>query len=147
MNQQAKDGLCQLLEKTPKDRRSKIEVETKDVEIAVDVTTKSRLTDKRQGNLSRNWPRKRESLPTTVVEYKENEIRDLLALERPKRKKDTSKVLCLNCKKVGHYANKCPERNNKVNKQRGTDLVTCHKCNQKGLYAGRCAEKSTLRLQ
>jgi hypothetical protein len=59
------------------------------------------------------------------VEYEEMEVRDLLALERPKKKKDTSKVLCLNCKELKHYAKKCPERNNKVNRQRGTDLVTC----------------------
>jgi hypothetical protein len=72
---------------------------------------------------------KRERLSRAVVEYEENEVRDLLALESPKRK-DTSKVLCLKCKKLGHYAKKCPERNNKVNRQRGTYLFTCHKCNQ-----------------
>jgi hypothetical protein len=125
MNQQAKDGLCQLLEKTPEDRRSKMKVETKDMEIALDVTTKSRLSSGRQGRLSRNCSRKRERLPTAIVEYEEMEVRDLLALERPKKKKDTSKVLCLNCKELEHYAKKCPERNNKVNMQRGTDLVTC----------------------
>jgi hypothetical protein len=84
------------------------------------------------------------------VEYKENEVRDLLAFKRPnrkKKKKDNNKVLCLNCKKLGHYAKKCPERNNKVNMQRRTDLVTCQKCNQKGHYASRCVEKSTLKLQ
>jgi hypothetical protein len=84
---------------------------------------------------------KEKGFPTTIVEYEENEVRDLLALERPKKKKDTSKVLFLSCKKHGHYARKCPERNNKVNKQRGTNLVTCQKCNQKGHYAGRCVEK------
>jgi hypothetical protein len=31
MNQQAKDGLCQLLEKTSEDRRSKMKVEMKDM--------------------------------------------------------------------------------------------------------------------
>jgi hypothetical protein len=50
------------------------------------------------------------------VEYQENEVRDLLALELPtkkkkKRKKDNSKVMCFDCKKTGHYANKCPEKN------------------------------------
>jgi hypothetical protein len=29
------------------------------------------------------------------------------------KKKDNSKVLCLNCKKLGYYARKCPGRNNK----------------------------------
>jgi hypothetical protein len=46
------------------------------------------------------------------VGYDENEIRYLLALERPK-KKDTSKVLYLNCKELGNFADKCPERRNK----------------------------------
>jgi hypothetical protein len=61
------------------------------------------------------------------VEYEENEVRDLLALERPKnnkkkkKKKDNSKVLCLNCKKLEHHAETCPE----PSRQRGTDLVTC----------------------
>jgi hypothetical protein len=63
------------------------------------------------------------------VEYGEKEVRDLLALERPKNKNDNSKVLCLNCKELGHYAKKCAERNNKVNRQRGTNLVTSSKCN------------------
>jgi hypothetical protein len=77
------------------------------------------------------------------VGYEENEVRDLPTTERPKKKKDTSKVLCLNCKKLGYYARRCPERN----KQRRTDVVTCQKCNQKGHYASRCVEKSTLKLQ
>jgi hypothetical protein len=71
------------------------------------------------------------------VEYEENEVRDLLALEIPKKKKkikkkDNSKALCWNCKKLRHYAKKCPERNDKVNKQRGTYLVTCQKMQLKG---------------
>jgi hypothetical protein len=40
MNQQAKDGLYQLLEKTPKDRRSKMKVEKKVMEIAHNTTAK-----------------------------------------------------------------------------------------------------------
>jgi hypothetical protein len=69
MNQQAKDGLCQLLEKTPEDGRPKMKVETKDMEIAPDVTIKSRLTGSRQGHLPRNCMKKRERFPTTIVEY------------------------------------------------------------------------------
>jgi hypothetical protein len=84
------------------------------------------------------------------VEYEENEVRDLLALEIPKKKKkkkkikekDDSNMLCWNCRELRHYAKECPE----PNRQRGTDLVTCQKCNQKGHYALRCEEKSTSRL-
>jgi hypothetical protein len=63
------------------------------------------------------------------------------------KEKDNSKVLCLNCKKLGHYARKYPGRNNKVSKQRRTDLVTCQKCNQNEHYTGKCAEKSTSKFQ
>jgi hypothetical protein len=86
----------------------------------------------KEEHLSRNCSRKRERFPTTVVEYEGNEVRDFLALERPKKKNDTSKVICLNCKKLRHYAKKCPERDKKVNKERRTDLVTCHKMQSKG---------------
>jgi hypothetical protein len=41
MNLQAKDGLCQLLGRTPEDGRPKMKVETKVMEIAPDVTIKS----------------------------------------------------------------------------------------------------------
>jgi hypothetical protein len=86
------------------------------------------------------------------MDYEENEVKDLLALEISKKKKKikkkyNSKVLCFHCKELGHYVDKCPERDNKANRQRGTDLVTCQKCNQKGHYARRCEEKSTSRLQ
>jgi hypothetical protein len=40
INQQAKDGLCQLLGKTPEDRRPKMKVKAKDVEMAADATAK-----------------------------------------------------------------------------------------------------------
>jgi hypothetical protein len=85
MNQQAKDGLSQLLRKTPEDRRSKMKVEVKEMETAPDVTTKRRLAGGKQGRLPRNCSRKRGRFPTAVVEYEEKEVIDLLALERPKR--------------------------------------------------------------
>src|SRR3954468_19552984 len=47
-------------------------------------------------------PKKRERSPT----YEEHELEELLALERPKKKKkDKSHVQCYNCKEMGHYAN------------------------------------------
>jgi hypothetical protein len=121
MNQQAKDGLSQLLGKTPEDGRPKMEAEMKDMEVAPETTTKSCLTSRRQGHLPGNCLKKRERFPTTVVEYEENEVRDLLALEIPKKKKikekDNSKVLCYKCKELGHYADQCPQKGNKENKQ------------------------------
>jgi hypothetical protein len=51
MNHQAEDGLCQLLRRTPEDRRSKMKVEMKVMEIAPDVTTKNLLSGGRQGCL------------------------------------------------------------------------------------------------
>jgi hypothetical protein len=54
MNQQAKDGLSQLLGKTPEDGRPNMEVEMKDVKATPDVTTKRRLAGGKQGRLSRN---------------------------------------------------------------------------------------------
>jgi hypothetical protein len=85
------------------------------------------------------------------VEYQENEIRDLLALELPTKKKkkkkkmnkvDTSTVQCFNCKELGHYANKCPE----PQQPRGTDLGICQGCNQKGHCARRYLEKNASKL-
>jgi hypothetical protein len=149
MNQQAKDGLCQLLEKTPEDRRFKMKVDKKVMEKAPDITTKCCFSCEEEGILSRNCSRKRERLPTTIVEYEEMEVRDLLALERPKNKKDTRKVLCLNCKELGHIAKKCPETNNKANIQgsmkKDLGMITCYKCKQKGHYADKCLENGTSR--
>jgi hypothetical protein len=154
MNQQAKDRLSQLLGKNPKDGRPKMEVETKDMKVAPKITTKSYLTGRRQEHLPRNCSKKRERFPTTVVEYEENEVRDLLALEISKKKKikkkDNSKVLCFRCKELGHYVDKCPERDNKANMQgsvkKNLNHITCFKCKQMGHYSNQCTEKSTSRI-
>jgi hypothetical protein len=85
------------------------------------------------------------------VEYEEMEVRDLLAIERPKKKKNNSMMLCFNCKEPRHYVKKCPEENNKANRPGGVkkdlSLITFYKCKQKGHYADKCAEKNTSRLQ
>jgi hypothetical protein len=92
--------MSQLQGKIPKDGRPKMEVETKDMEVAPETTTMSCSTGRRQGHLPRNCSKKRERFPTMIVEYEENEVRDLLALEIPKKKKkkikekDNSKTLC-----------------------------------------------------
>jgi hypothetical protein len=85
MNQQAKDGLSQLLGKSHEDGRPNMEVEMKDMEVAPETTTKSCLTGRRQGHLPGNCLKKQERFPSTVVEYEENEVRGLLALEIPKK--------------------------------------------------------------
>jgi hypothetical protein len=132
MNQQAKDGLSQLLGKTLEDRRSKIKVDKKVMETTRNVTTKCCFSCEEEEHLSRNCSRKRERFPMAIVEYGEKEVRDLLALERPKKKKDNSKVVCPNCKELGNYPKKCPERNNKANRQgrvkKDLKHITCYKC-------------------
>jgi hypothetical protein len=112
MNQQAKDRLSHLLERTPEVRRLKAKVEAKDKEEVPDTTAKSCLTSRKQERLPGNCTKKRERFSTTVVEYQENEVTELLALELPtKKKKDLSHVTCFKCKQKGHYLNQCPEKN------------------------------------
>jgi hypothetical protein len=100
--------------------------------------------------LSRNCSKKREYFPTAVVEYEENEVKDLLALEGPKRQKDNSKVMCTKCKELGHYKRNCPTYHG-VNRQDSTkrdlSMITCFKCKQKGHYSDRCPENGTSRPQ
>jgi hypothetical protein len=50
MNQQAKDGLCQLLEKTPEDGRSKMKVEKKVMETSHHITTKCYFSCEEEGH-------------------------------------------------------------------------------------------------
>jgi hypothetical protein len=92
-----------------------------------------------------------------MVEYEENEVRDLLALEVTKKKKkmikrkDNSKVMCSKCKEPGHYKRKCPTRYHGVNMQDSTkrdlSMITCFKCKQKGHYSDKCPEKGAPRPQ
>ena len=63
------------------------------------------------------YPKKRSrrpgNFPTFERRYEEHELEELLALEKPKKKKDKSQVQCCNCKEMGHYANECPEKKKK----------------------------------
>src|SRR3954470_19265365 len=96
-------------------------------------------------------PKKRERFPTFEMRYEEHELEELLALERPKKKKkDISQLQCYNCKEMGHYASDCPEKKkNQGNKQEellpkeNKDIrqVMCFKCKELGHYAYKCLEK------
>jgi hypothetical protein len=151
MKQQAKDGPCQLLGKTQEDGRFKMKVVDNFPETTPNHITKCCYLCEEEGHLSRDCLKTQERFPTTIVEYEESELRDLLALERPKNKKENRKVMCFNCKDLGHYANQCPGRNNKANRQgnmkKNLNHIACYTCKQQGHYLYQCTEKSTSRLQ
>ena len=92
------------------------------------------------------------------MEYEDQQLEDLLALEKPKKKKynnfkekDLSQVICYTCRHPGHYANECPEKKNKgiatrgyvANKEHRKDLshVTCFGCKEEGHYRSECPER------
>jgi hypothetical protein len=156
MNQQAKDRVSQLLGKTPEDGRPKLKVENKIMGTTHNLTTKCCFSCEEEGHLSRDCLKKRKRFSTIALEYEENEVKDLLALKIPKKKKkmimkkDISKVQCFLCKELGYYANKCPEKGNKAispgSMKKNLIHITCYKCKQKGHYADKCSENGTSRL-
>src|SRR3954463_5509066 len=122
------------------------------------VTTKCCYSCEEEGHISSNCPKKRERFPTFVVKYEEHELEELLALERPKKKKkcpnpskkDITQEQCYTCKEMGHYANECPEKKkNQGNKQearipkekKDISQVMCFNCKEPGHYASNCLEK------
>jgi hypothetical protein len=151
INQQANVRTSQPPERTPEDGRLKRKMEDKDMEMALNRTTKCCYSCEEEGHLSRDCSKKREYFPTAVVEYEENEVKDLLALERPKRKKDNSKIMCFKCKELGHYVSQCPKLQHEViiqgRPKRDLSMITCFKCKQKGHYSDTCSENGTPRPQ
>jgi hypothetical protein len=127
-----------------------MKVDKKVMETAHNITTKCCFSCEEEEHLSRNCSMKQERFSIAIVEYGEKEVRDLLDLERPNKKRDSSKVLCSNCKEPGHYAKKCPERNNQANRQdsvkKDLNHITCFKCKQKEHYSNHFIEKSVSRL-
>jgi hypothetical protein len=88
-----------LPEKTQEDGRSKMKVEDKVPETTPNLPTKCCFSCEEEGHLSRDCLKKRKRFPAIALEYEENEVKDLLALEIPKKKKkikikkkDNSKV-------------------------------------------------------
>src|SRR3954470_23014370 len=79
------------------------------------------------------YPRKRlrrpGDFPTFEVRYEEHELEELLALEKPKKKKDKSQVQCCHCNDMGYYANECPE---KKKKYKEISQVWCNNCKELG---------------
>ena len=163
MNQQAKDEIFQSIGKIHEDTRSKMNVETevKPQKAAHSTSTKCCYTCGEEGHISSNCTRKRERFPTYVVEYEDQQLEDLLALEKPKKKKynnskekDLSQVICYTCRHPGHYVNECPEKKNKgistrsfvADKEHKKDLnhITCFKCKETGHYASECPEKNNV---
>jgi cellular nucleic acid-binding protein len=161
MNQQAKDGICQSIGKIHDDTGIKIkgESEVKLHETTLAFTTKCCYTCGEEGHISSNCTRKRERLPTYVVEFEDQELEDLLALGKPKKKKkrrnnskekEISQVLCYNCKEPGHYASHClGKKKNKAKEQeeekctlnKDSSQVECHECQKLGHYSWDCLEK------
>src|SRR4051812_43844687 len=92
-------------------------------------------------------PKKRERSPT----YEEYELEELLALERPKKKKkDISQLQCFKCKEMGHYASECPEKKKrqedkqklvKPKIRKDFSQVMCKHCKELGHYANYCPGK------
>src|SRR3954470_6363312 len=60
----------------------------------------------------RNRSRNRGSFPTFEVRYEEHELEELLALEKPKKKKNKEirQVWCNNCKEIDPYISTCPKK-------------------------------------
>jgi hypothetical protein len=95
--------------------------------------------------------KKRERFPSIIMEYEKKELEDLLALEKPKKKKDISQVECRECKRLGHYSWDCPEKEKRKESEKRGYVINggqkkdhaqdnCFNYRESGHYAINCPE-------
>jgi hypothetical protein len=88
------------------------------------------------------------------MEYEKQELEDLLALEKPRKKKDISQVECRECKRLGHYSWDYPDKEKcRENEKRGYVInggqkknhaqENCFNRHESGRYAINCPEKNS----
>ena len=88
-----RDGVHQVLEKNGDGARPMKEVETIVIlqQAAQNITNKPDFTGGKRKYFSPNHSKKQEKFPEYVIEYTEQGLNDLLALERPKKKKKNAR--------------------------------------------------------
>jgi hypothetical protein len=152
MNQQAREKLKHLIEGALEAQAPKVKMEAKGQEETPDTITRSDLITRRQEHLPGKCNRKRERFPMAEVEYQENEIKNLLALVIPtkkkrRRKQDCSHITCFHCREQGHYVGQCPEKGQAINPsgsiKKDLSHITSFKCKKQGHYLSTCSEGST----
>jgi hypothetical protein len=152
MNQQAREKLRHLIEGAPEAQVTKVKMEPKGQEETPDTVTRSDLITRRHEHLPGKCNWKQERFPTAKVEYQDNEIKNLLALEittkkKRKRKQDCSHITCFHCHNKGHYSDQCPEKEQTINPpgsiKKDLSHITSFKCKKQGHYSTTCLEGST----
>ena len=151
------DGVHQALKKTQEEPSSmeKTKVIIMPYKDTPNLTTKCCYSCGEDGHISSDCSKKRDRFPVFVVKYEEDELRDLLALERPRKKycnkpkdKDISQIICFDRKKPGHYATHCLEKPKNQGKEKVTKIsmkkdkshIMCFKCKKLGHYSNKCPE-------
>ncbi len=81
--------------------------------------------------------KKHVDIPTYKITYEQHELDALLALDKPKKKKDKSHVQCHHRKEMVHYSSECPEKQ----KYKEIGQVWCNNCKELGHYAATCPQE------
>jgi hypothetical protein len=142
VNQQVKQKIHQSL--------GKVGAEFEPEEAKHFVTTKRNNVSGRL-QVTKNNHKKRERFPSIIMEYEKQELEDLLALEKPKKKKDISQVECRECKRLGHYSWDCPDKEKRKESEKRGYVINggqkkdraqdnCFNCRESGHYAINCPE-------